>query len=296
MVALGRLWAGCADRRSRNGKEYVKRAVAVALTVSSAVTGCFLVYPEATTPMRRVPDGQQAKPEPPQDLLYLRFAEVVIPDRTRDGRRWDAVGGSLPDPFARLIMGDKTVIVETHVERDTLVATWPDQVDANYMVPSNSKLRVEIWDDNALTNGPICIQHLSGLHEETEFGEVRLRCDNGTRIVLTVQKARARWGLGMSYEVGAGVARLTKVLKFSPVSRAGLSVDDEILALDGASIATMDPEQVTSAFNSKSRNGFKVKVRSAQGRIRELTLKEGPIYPAQDEMTLDGEIRSPVGQ
>ena len=33
-----------------------------------------------------------------------KFAGAVIPSRTRDGRNWDSVGGSLPDPFAKLLV------------------------------------------------------------------------------------------------------------------------------------------------------------------------------------------------
>lgn len=259
--------------------------VVVVAAVSSS--GCALVYPEVATPLRDVPEGVEASPEPPNELLYVRFVEVVIPERTRDGRSRDGVGGSLPDPTAKLIVGEKTVVLETPRERNTLVATWPDQIRANYLIPRDRKLRVEIWDQNTLTNKPICVKPFSGIHDEAEFGELRLRCENGTRIVLQVEPAHARWGLGMSYEIGGGVARITKVFRHSPATRAGLAEGDQILTLDGVSVATMDPQQVTSAINSKSRQGVPLQVRTSSGRTRQLTLKEGPIYPVKDELVLE---------
>jgi hypothetical protein len=33
---------------------------------------------------------------------HVDFVKAEIPSRTRDGREWDSLGGSLPDPFAKL--------------------------------------------------------------------------------------------------------------------------------------------------------------------------------------------------
>lgn len=250
-------------------------------------SGCGILYPEASTPLRDLPRGAESKPAPPRDLLHIRFKEVVIPERTRDGRLWEEANGSLPDPIGRLILGEKNVVVETPVQRDTLVATWPDQVDANYWIPPNQKIRVEIWDRHAIANEPICVKPIESLQDELEEGEIRLRCDSGTRITLTVEPALPRWGLGMTYEVADKAARIIDVYKYSPVVRAGLAVGDEITAIDGVPVAAMDPLEVTSAINAKSRNGVKLQVRTALGRNLELTVKEGPIYLTSDEIRLN---------
>ncbi len=259
-----------------------------ALGFALALTcGCSILYPEAATPLRDPPAGAEAKPAPPRDLLHLRFKEVVIPDRTRDGRSWEEANGSLPDPIARLVLDKDTVVLETPVERDTLVATWPDQIDANYTIPPNRKIRVEVWDRRVLANEPICVKPVESLHEEAEFGELRLRCDSGTRITMVVEEARPRWGLGMTYEVNDEAARIIDVYRHSPVVRAGLAIGDQITSIQGVPVSSMDPQQVTSSINANSRKGVKVRVLRSGGRSLELTLKEGPIYVTYEELRLN---------
>src|SRR5882724_10724580 len=81
-------------------------------------SACGAVYPEIGTPVR--PAGsRQLDPPPPDDMVYLKFARAEIPTRTRDGRQWDSVGGSAPDPFAKLLLEDKEILV-TPVQANTL--------------------------------------------------------------------------------------------------------------------------------------------------------------------------------
>ena len=128
----------------------------VAVVALGLLVGCGAVYPQLETPVRTPPGQVTLTPPPPDDLVFLKFAGAVIPSRTRDGRNWDSVGGSLPDAFAKLLVDGK-VILETPVQGNTLTPTWPDQRKANYRVRSGASVRVELWDSNPINNHPICV-------------------------------------------------------------------------------------------------------------------------------------------
>ena len=122
------------------------------LLASLATCGCGAVYPELSTPVRAA-GSRPLDPPPPEDLVFLKFAKAQIPTRTQDGRQWDSVGGSAPDPFAKLLIDDKEILV-TPVQANTLSPTWPDQKIGNYRIPRGTPVRVELWDSNAINNHP----------------------------------------------------------------------------------------------------------------------------------------------
>ncbi len=249
-----------------------------------AVVGCSAVYPELSTPLRTPPADFRLDPPPPPDLYYFRFMDAEIPTRTRDGRKWDAVGGEAPDPYAKLIMNGKELII-TSVQSDTLRPTWPDQERANYRFRAGDTLAVEIWDSNALNNHPICSEKVPSLAEFIQEDDAYLEivCDNGGRVRLVVERARARLGLGFTYELRTGQAFVTNVLAESPAARAGLRNGDEILAAQGAKVATMEEGKLQSLINANSGVGVKLTVRGDSGGTRELTVKDGAIYPVAGE-------------
>jgi hypothetical protein len=177
---------------------------------SWVVIGCGAVFPEVVPLLRPPPAGQELEPAPPDDLVFVAFAGAQIPPRTRDGRKWDSMGGEAPDVFAKLFVDDKEII-RTPIESDTLKPTWPDQQRANYRISSRAKVRVELWDSNPINNQPICIKRLHNLPGQSGPVAVDVECDSGATLRLRVEPAHARWGLGFAYElltVGAAVTRV----------------------------------------------------------------------------------------
>ena len=257
----------------------MRESVAMALLIGSSL-GCSAVYPEVSSPLRTPPAGFKPAQPPPSDLYYLRFEVADIPDRTRDGRHWDAVGGELPDPFAKLLVNGKELIV-TSVQSDTLRPTWPDQPQANYRIRAHDVLRVEIWDSNTLTNHPICAEKLPSLQEFLEGDDpyVTVECDNGGRVRVRIERARAKLGLGFSYELRTEKAFVTHVLMESPAARSGVRNGDEILSAQGLPVATMEEGKLQSLINANAATGVKLSVRGDQGGAREVTIKDGAIYP-----------------
>jgi hypothetical protein len=246
------------------------------------VSACGAVYPEIATPVR--PAGMRhLDPPPPQDLMYLKFANAVIPPRTRDGRQWDSVGGSAPDPFAKLIVDDKEILV-TSVQSNTLHPTWPDQKGGNYRIPNNVPVHVELWDSNAINNHPICVESINNiLGEVSEDQNLELRCDSGATVELVVQPAHAKFGIGLYYELGNEDIHVTRVVSESPASRAKLKRDDQVLKIQGRDVKDLDAESARSLINSNVSTGVTLSIKHPDGSFEDVTLKDGPMYPSVDE-------------
>lgn len=257
--------------------------------VALGLMGCGAVYPQLETPVRMPPNGSALTPPPPDDLLFLKFAGAVIPSRTRDGRNWDSVGGSLPDAFAKLIVDGK-VILETPVQSNSLRPNWPDQRKANYHVRSGATVRVELWDSNPINNHPICVADVPDLHSEvSNEGPVQISCNSGAELMLTAQPAHGRLGIGLYYELRREEVVVTRVLRESPAARAGLVRGDQLIKIQGKDVKTMEEGEAQSQINANAATGVTLRVRKLDKSEVELTLKEGAIYPAVDEgVPVDG--------
>lgn len=220
--------------------------------------------------------------------MYLKFAHAQIPTRTRDGRQWDSVGGSAPDPFAKLLIDDKEILV-TPVQANTLSPTWPDQHVGNYRMPRNVPVRVELWDSNAINNHPICVESINNILADVSTEQnLDIRCDSGANIELTVQPAHAKFGIGLYYELRTYDIFVTRVVGESPAARAGLKRGDQLLKIQGKSVKDMDEESARSLINSNVSTGVTLTVKHPSGAVDDVTLKDGPMYPTiEDEVKVD---------
>jgi len=215
--------------------------------------------------------------------VFLKFANAQIPTHTRDGRQWDSIGGSAPDPFAKLLIDDKEILL-TPVQANTLNPTWPDQKIGNYRIPHGAPVRVELWDSNALNNHPICVETIGNLLAEvSEDQNLELRCDSGATIEIVVQPAHAKFGLGLYYELGSDDIQVTRVVGESPAARAKLTRGDQLLRIQGRDVKGMDPETARSLINANVSTGVTFTVKHLDGSPTEVTVKEGPMYPIVDE-------------
>lgn len=250
---------------------------------------CGAVYPQLGTPVRTAPGSIKLTPPPPDDLLFVKFERAVIPTRTRDGRSWDSVGGSLPDAFAKLFVDGK-LILETPVQSNTLTPTWPDQRRANYRVRPGAAVKVELWDNNPINNHPICVAVVRDLHAEAlSEGPLEVSCSSGAELSLQVDPAHARLGIGMYYELRREEVFVTRVLQESPAARAGLVRGDQLLKIQGKAVKTMQDGEAQSLINANAATGVTLSVKKVDRSEAEITLKEGAIYPLVDEgVPVDG--------
>ncbi len=259
----------------------------VVAVIAFGSTACGAVYPEIATPVR--PAGTRTlDPPPPEDIVFLKFKSAQIPTRTRDGRNWDSVGGSAPDPFAKLIMDDKEILV-TPVQANTLTPTWPDQNVGNYRLPHGVPARIELWDSNPINNHPICVESINDILAEASYEkDVEIDCDSGASIELTVQPAHAKFGVGLYYELRTEDIFVTRVVEESPAARAKLVRGDQIVSVQGKAVKSMDVESARSMINSHVTTGVTLTIRHVNGSVEDVSLKDGPMYPTMaDEVSVD---------
>jgi hypothetical protein len=270
------------SRKARAFSSRVTALVVALLTAGAVGSGCSAVYPELSTPVRAPRANQELEPRPPGNLLYLAFGKATIPERTRDGRKWDAFGGSAPDPFAKLMVNGKEWIV-TPIQSDTLKPTWPDQTRANYRIPTGSKIVVELWDSNPINNHPICSSRIRNLEERAETGTIEVTCDSGAVLTLIAERAHARVGLGMFYEFQTQDVVVTRVVRESPAGRAGLTRGTQLIRVQKRPVKGMDSDEVRSLINANARTKLELTVKRPGGALEDIALSEGPLYPEHDE-------------
>jgi C2 domain len=246
-------------------------------TALTAVSGCAVLYPEVAAPIKEPPPAQPLVPPPPVDLYYVAVRKADIPRHTLDGRRWDELGTGAPDPYAVVYINGEELF-RTTVQSDSFEPTWPDGPKLNYTVAKGAKLKVEVWDDNAVSPEPICVRELKNVRAEAEeSSEVELYCPGGTRVSLDFAPAKARWGSGLYYELRGDGVGITRVLRYSPGSRAGLVGGEDVLSIAGKSVKGMSENEIKSAINGGLASGLKLSV-SAHGATRTVDVKDGPVY------------------
>lgn len=89
----------------------------------------------------------------PLGLWAVTIVNGTISQRDRDSEAWD-VGGGLPDPKVCLTIGGQRTC--TYVADDTVTPIWNKSLPPMTASVLLSTITVEIWDDDNLSNDPIC--------------------------------------------------------------------------------------------------------------------------------------------
>jgi hypothetical protein len=252
--------------------------VAGLAAIAAMLTACPAVYPELGTRTTKVASDRPVEPPPPKELRWLRFVSAEVPPRTRDGRTWSK-GDKLPDPYAKLFVNGVEVM-RTPVQSSTLKPTWPDGPRGNFRIEPADKLRVELWDKNALNDRPIGVRDLGRASEESrQTQQIRVELEGGGEVLLAFEPAHPVLGVGLWYELRNDSCFVTRLLEQSPAARAGVEKGDEVLKIGGKDVKSTTPDDVQSRWNAIPMAGLPVTVRHAGGATMDVVLKEGPIYP-----------------
>jgi membrane-associated protease RseP (regulator of RpoE activity) len=255
------------------------RLLALLALASMVVTGCPAVFPEIGTRMKVAPADAVLDPPPPETLVWLRFMGGKVPEKTRDGRKWDQVLGSLPDPYAKLMVNEAELF-RTTVQSDTLEPTWPDAPRGNFEIPRGAKLRVELWDSSPINDAPIGIRDFSRpTTDQLIDGKYTMELKGGGEVTIAFEPAHPMFGLGFWFELRNDSAYITRFAAGSPAERAGIQKGDQILGIGGKKVAGMTPDEVRSLLNSAPVSGLDLELRRGDGTTSTVNVKEGPIYP-----------------
>ncbi len=259
------------------------RLLALLTLLAVLVTGCPAVFPEIGTRLKVAPKDAALEPPPPETLVWIRFMGATVPEKTRDGRKWDQVLGSLPDPYAKLMVNGAELF-RTTVQSDTLTPDWPDAPRGNFEIPRGAKLRVELWDSSPINDAPIGIRDFSRPSaDELIDGKYRMELKGGGEITIAFEPAHPMFGLGFWFELRNDSTFVTRFVEGGPAERAGLLKGDQILSIGGKKVAGMKPDEVRSVLNSAPVSGLDLEVRRPDGTTVTLNVKEGPIYPSYGE-------------
>lgn len=243
-----------------------------------SLTGCGALYPELSTQFSEAPNTQAFDPPPPADRHFVKILRGKVPSKTRDGRDWDQVFGSLPDPIAKVIVNDQELFA-TSAQSNTLEPTWPDAPAGNFLLTAGDKVEVQLWDSNTLSSTPIGVYAQTITPDHLDVGEVTFPLSGGGEVVLAIQPAKAIWGCGFWYELRNDAASVTRLVASSPASRLGIQAGDDILSIDGKTVDKMSLNEVRSTLGSIPSAGRMLSLRHRDGGTIQVTLKEGPIYP-----------------
>jgi S1-C subfamily serine protease len=146
------------------------------------------------------------------------------------------------------------------------------------LIPKTAKVRVQLYDSDALADQLLCNEPVSGLASQAASGQLQVVCSSGARVWLAVEPARAKLGLGIRYEVRDKDVVITGVARYSPASRAGLKTGDEIVKIQGKDVQSLVEGQAQSLINANSRSGLQLTLRRSDGKLHEVDLEEGPVY------------------
>lgn len=255
------------------------RLLAVLFLAATFVTGCPAVYPEVGTRLKVAPKNAILEPGPPELYFWMRVVEARVPEKTRDGRNWDQVLGSLPDPYAKIIVNGAELF-RTTVQSDTLTPTWPDAPRGNWEIPKGAKLRVELWDSSPINDAPIGIKEFGRpTPDELVEGRYHTELNGGGEITIAFEPAHPMFGLGFWFELRNDASFITRFMPGSPADRAGLQKGDEILSINGQKVSGMSGDAVRSILNSAPVSGLDLELKRPDGTTVKLNVKDGPIYP-----------------
>lgn len=265
-----------ASNSSPSRSWFVPSLVLLALGTSGLV-GCAAVFPEVATRMQPAPQTERYDPPPPADRHYIVVEGAKLPSRTRDGREWDKVFGSLPDPYLKVFVNDAEIF-RTNVESDTLEPKWADAPKGNWRLRTGDHLHVEIWDNNPLIDHPIGQKDVRVDDDFFATPEQEFDFEGGGELHMSFQPAKPAWGVGFWFDLRTGSAYITRLLDGSPASRAGLRAGDRILALGGKQVAALTSDDVSGMLYSIPAGGLDIGVQHDDGSTLQVRLKEGPMY------------------
>jgi hypothetical protein len=238
------------------------------------ISGC--AYPRRTTLVHAAPAS--AEPiDTPSGLWSIRLLEAQLPETKGGGLAWDS-DGTGPDPYLRLVIDDRA-IWESPVQKDTLNPQWNVTLPRSIRVPSGSKFRIELWDEDTASADPAGMVSSLGLPANAlPNARARLSLDNLGTVTITVSAPKALKGVGVTYEQHSDALVVLEVEPFSPAARAGINKGDKVVAIGNARVKELTDARAASDLSLAVDKGSSLTVADQQGKERVVNLDRGFLW------------------
>lgn len=241
-----------------------------------AAGGC--AFPRRETVTVPAPVDRVRSEERPKDMWVLRIVDAELPQMKAGGLPWDT-DGTLPDPFVRVLVGER-LVWESPVQEDTRTPSWNLTLPRNIEIPEGSVFRLEVWDrDSAVSADPAGGIQRQGLPATALPDAVaRLTLDNLGMLTIVASLPRAHKGVGIRFEVHSDALRVLEVERYSPAFRAGILKGDRIVAIGPQRVSELSGDEATSDLSLAIDRDLSLTLADEKGKERQVTLDKGFIW------------------
>jgi hypothetical protein len=256
----------------------VGRALGVgALLVAMCASGC--VYPRRSTSLSPVSGTAGGSAiGAPADVVSLTIVSAHPNRLRRGGIPWDD-NGSPPDCYVRVFRNEELVF-ETPTVDDSFTPEWNVVMPENFAVTRAARIRLEVWDRDAIGSDPVGIWRGVGLPESAMGGvEARVLLEGDSYLSIRAGSPRAHRGIGITtFEVRPGELVVVEVEPYSPAGRAGIVAGDRIIAIGGREVSTLTANTASGALSMAADRHEALRLRNERGEERVVELDRGYTY------------------